>query len=55
MTKKTTISLSCKTVAILKRFGKKGETYDEIIWKLLRLWVQEDQARRSSTHRGSSG
>lgn len=33
----TTIQLSRKTRDMLKELGKKGETYDEIIKKLLEL------------------
>ena len=35
MRKKTTIEISFKLRDKLKEIGKKGDTYEEIIWKLL--------------------
>jgi len=32
---KTTIRISKKLLEVLKRMGRKGETYEDIIWRLL--------------------
>lgn len=42
----TTIPLSKETRDLLKRYGQKGETYDELIRRLLELAEQMEFARR---------
>lgn len=42
----TTIPLSKETRDLLKRYGKKGETYDELIRRLLEVAEQVEFARR---------
>ena len=42
----TTIPLSRETRDLLKRYGQKGETYDELIRRLLVLAEQVEFARR---------
>ena len=42
----TTIPLSKETRDLLKRYGQKGETYDELIRRLLEVAEQFEFARR---------
>jgi hypothetical protein len=42
----TTIPLSKETRDLLKEYGKKGETYDELIRRLLQVAEQVEFARR---------
>lgn len=42
----TTIPLSKETRDLLKRYGQKGETYDELIRRLLEMAEQIEFARR---------
>ncbi|MHA1654818.1 MAG: DUF7557 family protein [Candidatus Thorarchaeota archaeon] len=42
----TTIPLSRETRDLLKRFGRKGETYDELIRRLLAIAEQIEFAER---------
>ena len=42
----TTIPLSKETRDLLKRYGQKGETYDELIRRLLEVAEQVEFARR---------
>ena len=42
----TTIPLSKETRDLLKKFGQKGETYDELIRRLLDLAEQMEFARK---------
>ncbi|MGY5876524.1 MAG: hypothetical protein RTU30_12320 [Candidatus Thorarchaeota archaeon] len=42
----TTIPLSKETRDLLKKFGQKGETYDELIRRLLEMAEQMEFARR---------
>jgi hypothetical protein len=42
----TTIPLSKKTRDLLKRFGQKGETYDDLIRRLLEIAEQMEFVRR---------
>ena len=42
----TTIPLTKETRDLLKRYGRKGETYDELIRRLLRVAEQVEFARR---------
>jgi hypothetical protein len=42
----TTIPLSKETRDLLKRYGQKGETYDELIRRLLEMAEQFEFARR---------
>jgi len=39
----TTISIKKETREMLKEIGKKGETYDEIIRRLIELWKSQRQ------------
>jgi len=41
----TTIPLSKKTRDLLKKYGQKGETYDELIRRLLEMAEQMEFAR----------
>jgi hypothetical protein len=41
----TTIPLSKETRDLLKKYGQKGETYDELIRRLLEIAEQMDFAR----------
>ena len=42
----TTIPLTKETRDLLKRYGQKGETYDELIRRLLEVAEQMEFARR---------
>jgi hypothetical protein len=42
----TTIPLTKETRDLLKRYGQKGETYDELIRRLLQVAEQAEFARR---------
>jgi hypothetical protein len=42
----TTIPLTKETRDLLKRYGRKGETYDELIRRLLRVAEQVEFAKR---------
>ncbi len=42
----TTIPLTKETRDLLKRYGQKGETYDELIRRLLQIAEQMEFARR---------
>ena len=42
----TTIPLTKETRDLLKRYGRKGETYDELIRRLLEVAEQVEFARR---------
>jgi hypothetical protein len=42
----TTIPLTKETRDLLKRYGQKGETYDELIRRLLQVAEQMEFARR---------
>jgi hypothetical protein len=42
----TTIPLTKETRDLLKRYGQKGETYDELIRRLLQVAEQVEFARR---------
>ena len=42
----TTIPLSKETRDLLKRFGQKGETYDDLIRRLLEIAEQMEFAQR---------
>lgn len=42
----TTIPLSKETRDLLKKFGQKGETYDELLRRLLEMAEQMEFARR---------
>ncbi|MHA1787026.1 MAG: DUF7557 family protein [Candidatus Thorarchaeota archaeon] len=42
----TTIPLSKETRDLLKKYGQKGETYDELIRRLLEMAEQMEFARR---------
>ena len=42
----TTIPLTKETRDLLKRYGRKGETYDELIRRLLNVAEQVEFARR---------
>ncbi|MHA2432393.1 MAG: DUF7557 family protein [Candidatus Thorarchaeota archaeon] len=42
----TTIPLTKETRDLLKRYGRKGETYDELIRRLLNVAEQIEFARR---------
>ncbi len=42
----TTIPLTKETRDLLKRYGQKGETYDELIRRLLQIAEQVEFARR---------
>lgn len=42
----TTIPLSKETRDLLKRYGRKGETYDELIRRLLEVAERVEFARR---------
>jgi hypothetical protein len=42
----TTIPLSKETRDLLKRYGQKGETYDELIRRLLEIAEQVEFARK---------
>jgi len=42
----TTIPLTKETRDLLKRYGRKGETYDELIRRLLNVAGQVEFARR---------
>ena len=42
----TTIPLSKETRDLLKRYGQKGETYDDLIRRLLEVAEQVEFARR---------
>jgi len=42
----TTIPLSKETRDLLKKYGQKGETYDELIRRLLEVAEQVEFARR---------
>ena len=42
----TTIPLTKETRDLLKRFGQKGETYDELIRRLLQVAEEVEFARR---------
>ncbi|MFX1417275.1 MAG: hypothetical protein ACFFC0_10715 [Promethearchaeota archaeon] len=46
MDETTTIPLTKETRDLLKRYGRKGETYDELIRRLLNVAEQIDFARR---------
>jgi hypothetical protein len=46
MSETTTIPLSKKTRDLLKKFGQKGETYDELIQRLLEIAEQIEFSRR---------
>jgi len=46
MSETTTIPLSKKTRDLLKKYGQKGETYDELIRRLLVMAEQMEFARR---------
>jgi len=39
----TTITIKKETREMLKELGKKGETYDEIIKRLIELWKSQRQ------------
>jgi hypothetical protein len=45
MAETTTIPLSKETRDLLKKFGQKGETYDELIRRLLEMAEQMEFAR----------
>jgi hypothetical protein len=45
MGKTTTIPLSKETRDLLKKYGQKGETYDELIRRLLEMAEQMEFAR----------
>jgi hypothetical protein len=42
----TTIPLSKETRDLLKKYGQKGETYDELIRRLLEIAEQSEFAKR---------
>ncbi len=42
----TTIPLSKETRDLLKKYGQKGETYDELLRRLLKMAEQMEFARR---------
>lgn len=46
MSETTTIPLTKETRDLLKRYGQKGETYDELIRRLLLVAEQVEFARR---------
>ena len=46
MSETTTIPLSKETRDLLKKFGQKGETYDELIRRLLDMAEQMEFARK---------
>ena len=46
MSETTTIPLTKETRDLLKRYGQKGETYDELIRRLLEVAEQVEFARR---------
>jgi hypothetical protein len=46
MRETTTIPLTKETRDLLKRYGQKGETYDELIRRLLHVAEQVEFARR---------
>jgi len=46
MTETTTIPLSKETRDLLKKYGRKGETYDELLRRLLEIAEQVEFAER---------
>ncbi|MBS3795797.1 MAG: hypothetical protein KGY80_12905 [Candidatus Thorarchaeota archaeon] len=46
MTETTTIPLSKETRDLLKKYGRKGETYDELLRRLLEIAEQLEFAER---------
>ena len=48
MVDSTTISLRAETKELLREFGKKGETYDEIIRRLIERVYMKDLNERSN-------
>jgi hypothetical protein len=46
MTETTTIPLSKETRDLLKKYGRKGETYDELLRRLLEMAEQVEFAER---------
>jgi hypothetical protein len=49
MSEKTTIQVSRELLEKLKQIGRKGETYEDLIWRLLRHYEKCDKAKKEKS------